>query len=130
VFDYKAVAERIFWAHRRAEGDSGENITFEDLAKLSTKAGHRMTLGQASEYEKGDVPPKLHIVLALAKALGVDAGWLAFGEESGAPAPPGWVGRPQGEQIRDAVGGRPSRTGALGATRGAARRGRGPRGPR
>lgn len=87
MFDYKAVGRRIFQAHRRAELESGEKITFGDLAEMCTAAGKRLTAGQISEYEKGEVPPKLEIVAVLAKALAVDPGWLAFGSGSGAPEP-------------------------------------------
>jgi transcriptional regulator with XRE-family HTH domain len=92
---YQQVAERMFWAHRMAELRLRRDVPFEELAERSLRLGGRkLTLGQISEYEKGNVRPKLGALVAIARALTypeanlrVDPGWLAFGDESLAPNP-------------------------------------------
>ena len=46
---------------------------------------------QVSEYKARETAPSSERTLALAKEMEVDPGWLAFGEESAAPAPDGFA---------------------------------------
>lgn len=45
---------------------------------------------QISDYKGRDVAPPAERTLAIAKQIGVDPGWLGFGEDSKAPAPEGF----------------------------------------
>lgn len=43
-----------------------------------------------SEYKKSETAPAVDRTLAIAQWVGVDPGWLAFGEDTAAPAPEGF----------------------------------------
>lgn len=53
--------------------------------------GLGVTPGAVTAYKDGDKPPPVARVLDIAKRCGVDPGWLAFGEDCGAPAPAGFA---------------------------------------
>lgn len=44
-----------------------------------------------SDYKKSEVAPATERTLAIAAWVGVDPGWLAFGEDTAAPAPDGFA---------------------------------------
>lgn len=72
---------RIEQAHRgREENDS------------AFARGVGVVPGAVTGYKEGDSPPPVARILAIAKRCGVDPGWLAFGEDSAAPAPNGFAG--------------------------------------
>lgn len=75
----------------------------ERIAQEPAMGGETLTQGAISRWYRGAVPP-LDTIEAIAAALGVRAGWLAFGEGAAAapveaapaePAPP----RPRAPQI-------------------------------
>jgi transcriptional regulator with XRE-family HTH domain len=43
-----------------------------------------------SDYRRSETAPAVERTLAIARWVGVDPGWLAFGEETAAPAPDGF----------------------------------------
>lgn len=49
--------------------------------------------GLVSGWKTAEQAPPVERCLAIAERCGVDPGWLAFGEKSKAPAPPGFRGR-------------------------------------
>lgn len=44
-----------------------------------------------SDYKKSETAPAAERTLAIAQWVGVDPGWLAFGEDTAAPAPEGFT---------------------------------------
>src|SRR4051812_8952382 len=60
------------------DGELAERLGFKSQSEIST-------------YKKRETPPHAERVLIVAKACGVDPGWLAFGEETAAPAPEGFA---------------------------------------
>ncbi len=58
------------------------------VAKLMGEA--EMTSAAVSRHFGGRLPA-LGLVGAYARAMRVDPGWLAFGDASAAPSPPGWA---------------------------------------
>lgn len=46
---------------------------------------------QISEYKRREIAPPADRTLAIAKWCAVDPGWLAFGEDTSAPAPDGFA---------------------------------------
>jgi transcriptional regulator with XRE-family HTH domain len=46
---------------------------------------------QISDYKKREIAPPADRTLAIARGVGVDPGWLAFGEDTAAPAPDGFI---------------------------------------
>jgi transcriptional regulator with XRE-family HTH domain len=91
MLDKKGVGRRMVVAHIQLMSQIGVRVTFVDLADRVTRAHgtRQFTAGQVSEYQKASVMPPIEVVWAYAKATGVDPGWLAFGSESSAEAPPG-----------------------------------------
>lgn len=63
--------------------------TWQEDAVLAEAMG--VAASQISGYKGRDEAPPAKRTLALAKACGVDPGWLAFGAESQAPAPEGFA---------------------------------------
>lgn len=84
-------------AHIHLMSQIGARVTLTELAERVGAAfggGRTFAQSQLTEYHKGKVMPPLDVVLAYARATGVDPGWLAFGGESEAPAPSGFSGVP------------------------------------
>jgi transcriptional regulator with XRE-family HTH domain len=46
---------------------------------------------QISDYKRREIAPAADRTLAIAKWVGVDPGWLGFGEDTAAPAPEGFA---------------------------------------
>lgn len=63
--------------------------TWEKDEVLATAIG--VSAASITDYKSRDVAPPADRTLAIAKWVGVDPGWLAFGEETGAPAPEGFA---------------------------------------
>ena len=77
---------------RRARGlwqwREGRQLTQMELARLYRKAsGESITQSSISDWLNGISEPTLLDILYLSRILGVDPGWLAFGDYSGAPRP-------------------------------------------
>lgn len=92
MIDKKAVAKRFVIAHGHLMSQIGQRVTLSDLAARMSRAhgSRRFTQGLVSQYENAKVKSyPLDVIMAGAKATGVDPGWLAFGGASGAPMPPG-----------------------------------------
>lgn len=70
----------------RRGGDLSQTWLAEELARVMGKP-EPFSQGAISRYMHGQIPGELDTILGLAKVLGVDPGWLAFGDESEAPAP-------------------------------------------
>jgi transcriptional regulator with XRE-family HTH domain len=68
--------------------------TWQDDVALAEAVG--IASSGITDYKARDEAPPAKRTLALAKAIGVDPGWLAFGDESAAPVPQGfteWLAR-------------------------------------
>lgn len=67
-----------------------EDVTYAELAAMVSRAhgGRVLDASQVSKYEKGQTSPPTDVLLAYAKVCGVDPGWLTYGADSAAPAPP------------------------------------------
>jgi transcriptional regulator with XRE-family HTH domain len=81
--------DRLFRAWYLFQAREGGERSQEWLAEaVSAHLGLEDTLTQSavSRWLNGAVPP-LGTIVALAKVLGVDPGWLAFGKDSAAPPP-------------------------------------------
>ena len=82
---------RLFWAWSLLQSRLGRSVS---QTWLATEMGKELGQGPLSQstlsgYFTGKFQPTdLDRYIALAKVLGVDPGWLAFGEASAAPAPP------------------------------------------
>ena len=76
------VGDRIRRARFQAAARSGRAVTQTALAKAVG-----VTPGAVSQWENGTTEPNLSVLPKLAQALGVSAGWLAFGEEAAADDP-------------------------------------------
>jgi hypothetical protein len=63
--------------------------TWQDDQTFADKL--EMAKSQISEYKSRVEAPPVHRTLAVAKACGVDPGWLAFGEDTHAPSPAGFM---------------------------------------
>lgn len=73
--DPETVGQRIKQARLRLAARRGETVTQAWLAAQCTVAG-----ATVSQWEAGIVSPTLSMIPRIASALGVSAGWLAFGE--------------------------------------------------
>ena len=62
--------------------------TWQEDAELAKSVG--IAASQISGYKSRDEAPNAKRTLALAQACGADPGWLAFGEDTAAPAPEGF----------------------------------------
>lgn len=85
--------------------------TWQEDSELAAEAG--VASSRISEYKERDEAPPARRTLALAEAIGVDPGWLAFGEASAAPAPNGfteWLARRYPPKAADPA---PKRTATL-----------------
>lgn len=85
------LAGRMFRARHHREGESGRKLVLREIS-----ADVSSTLGREEPYDpsvvarwlKAEQEPKTRAQwIALARALDVDVGWLAFGPDSAAPAP-------------------------------------------
>src|SRR5690348_2170470 len=72
----EGIGQRIRQARLQLAARQGETVTQAWLAAQCQVAGPTV-----SQWEKGVVSPTLQMVPKIAKALGVSAGWLAFGED-------------------------------------------------
>lgn len=75
-------AERFLFARDYQRGQ-GRWTSDGDLANELGLASQ----SEISAYKKRDIAPGADKTLAIAKRTGVDPGWLAFGEDTAAPAP-------------------------------------------
>jgi hypothetical protein len=66
----------------RAEYEKAHDVrlTWEEIAKMVTDAGARVTYQAVQQYFKGREPKRFKTVIALATALEESPGWLAFEE--------------------------------------------------
>jgi transcriptional regulator with XRE-family HTH domain len=87
--DFKA---RLAFAWFRRQAQLGRKIEQSEVAKLVGKELGResLTQGAVSHWLSGRNEPDLATIAAIAKALDVDPGWLAFGQgrEPDDPAAP------------------------------------------
>ena len=83
------LLERLFIARNLLERRLGRKVTHSDLGEAIARQLRRAPFSAAtvSQWLSGKQALSLQVTLALAKLCGVDPGWLAFGEESRAPAP-------------------------------------------
>lgn len=63
--------------------------TWQEDQELAGDIG--VARSQISEYKAREIAPPVERTLALARRIGVDPGWLAFGEDTVAPAPEGFA---------------------------------------
>lgn len=85
----KRLAARMFEARHRREGQLGHKLVLREIAEsVSVGLGRREPYDPSviARWLNGQQEPKTRRQwVALADALAVDVGWLAFGEASGAP---------------------------------------------
>lgn len=92
--------ERAKWARKQRESELRVNQwTFGEIGAemgqlLGTEALQGGTVGR---WFRDAIPDSLSRIVALARVLHVDPGWLTFGEECGVPAPPGFTPRAAAE---------------------------------
>lgn len=92
-----SFAERLNWAYLQLQVREGRPI---DKTEIGRRVSARVARAKpysgtaASNWFTG-AEPDLDTQEALAAVLGVDPGWLGFGEASQAPAPAGWVPKEQ-----------------------------------
>ena len=81
-------ADRYRDAFKHLEFRERLDITNQEMAERVADILHRpaVTGASASRWKTGSVPD-LGVIGALAEICGVDPGWLAFGEQTGAPSP-------------------------------------------
>lgn len=93
LVDAAALGQRMEAAHVHLISHIRQRVTLTELAdRVSKKHPDRtFTPTQIQEYKKGKARPWLDVIQAYALATEVDPGWLAFGDRTQAPAPPGWV---------------------------------------
>lgn len=96
VSDGVGFNDRAYWAFTQLKA-SDRAFDQRELGRLVGEAMGREPFSQSSAGRwLKDVEPDLETILALAKVfapLGITAGWLAFGELSGCPEPPGYIVR-------------------------------------
>lgn len=90
---WAAFARRL--AAARADYEArhpGQRLTHTALGKLigSVEGVDIVSHVTVGKWMAGQAPSFAH-VRALARVLGVDPGWLGFGDESAAPAPAAWA---------------------------------------
>lgn len=101
VFHVETVKERAqhaFAVLSLREGSPG-SVTQPILAKrLTQRLKRKKPLGASTvgKWLNGTLPSKTSLMVALARELGVDPGWLYFGGASEAPAP-AWAASVAGE---------------------------------
>jgi hypothetical protein len=78
-------AQRFEFARDRQRGLG----TWQDDSALAIHLG--VASSSITEYKTRDEAPPAKRTLAIARICGVDPGWLAFGEDSGAPRPDGFA---------------------------------------
>lgn len=86
----RGFRNRLFEAWGLHQLRMGGNLSQEWLAgEVSRRLGLKTPLTQSgvSRWLRGSVPKDLKTIVAIAQALRVDPGWLAFGGESKAPGP-------------------------------------------
>jgi transcriptional regulator with XRE-family HTH domain len=76
----ESLGDRIRQARFQLAARRGRAVTQTALA-----ASIGVSPGAVSQWENGTTEPTLSIIPKLAQALGVTAGWLAFGEAEGEP---------------------------------------------
>lgn len=88
----QGFAERLEYALRLKELRERRDVGQKEIGKAVGELLGRKPLTQAavSGWGKGS-EPSFNVTTAIAVFVGVDPGWLAFGEASAAPAPEGWV---------------------------------------
>lgn len=89
------LAYRFFIAKNQLERRLGRDVTFAELGELVAKSQGRdepYAVSVARRWLRAEQEPSTReLWIALARALGVDVGWLAFGAASAAPAPEGYI---------------------------------------
>jgi len=91
------LARRMFVARHYREGQLGRALTLSDISRAvsaSLKREEPYDPSVIARWLKGTQEPRTRPQwVALARALAVDVGWLAFGLESAAPAPATYPGQ-------------------------------------
>ena len=80
---------RLLEAFLHLSGQAGRKLGYRDLGDRVGEILGEGPINQSklTRWFNGETEPDLREVRAIAKACGVDPGWLAFGEASQAPAP-------------------------------------------
>lgn len=86
------LSARLFTAwyllQARTGGAKTQDWLAEEVSKeLGLEPQEYLTQSLMSRYLRGSTTPPVGTIAAIAKVLGVDPGWLAFGPASQAPAP-------------------------------------------
>lgn len=87
----EALAKRMFLARNRLEAAFGRGVAVREIGETVSAAlrrGEAYDPSVVNRWLKGEQEPKTRAQwVALARALAVDPGWLAFGPDSFAPMP-------------------------------------------
>lgn len=86
----EAFGERMLLALVEAGLAEGRPVTRREVARRAAEyLGLEEPIPERTvgRYFKGRVPEVLRVIVALARAMHVDPGWLAFGPDSRAPTP-------------------------------------------
>ncbi len=85
-------AKRLFEALILHSGRQGRMVRHTELGEAIAQAMQReqpLTGAAVGRWFRGVAMPDIPTVRAVAAVLGVDPGWLAFGDDSAAPGPQG-----------------------------------------
>ena len=81
------MAQALF-ADRLRQAMAEKGLKQADLVHAASERGEKLGKSQVSQYVSGKVVPRANVVCLLAELLGVDADWLAAGEDRRAAARP------------------------------------------
>ncbi len=81
------MAQALF-ADRLRQAMAEKGLKQADLVHAASERGEKLGKSQVSQYVSGKVVPRANVVRLLAELLGVDADWLAAGEDRRAAARP------------------------------------------
>ena len=81
------MAQALF-ADRLRQVMAEKGLKQADLVHAASERGEKLGKSQVSQYVSGKVVPRANVVRLLAELLGVDADWLAAGEDRRAAARP------------------------------------------
>jgi transcriptional regulator with XRE-family HTH domain len=104
------IQERLFAAYLALCAREGTLISQRELVRrIAVQSKHRMSDSTFSRWLNDGAMPELTMVPHIARVLGVDAGWIAFGDQSAAPAPELGVVMGSALMLRRGGPGRPPR---------------------
>lgn len=86
----EAFAARMLLGLVEAANVEGKPVSRREIGRRASvllELGKPIPDRTIGRYFEGRIPERLRIIWALARVMHVHPGWLAFGDEGGAPAP-------------------------------------------